>query len=741
MSFFYSLLACVLPGLPAQSNSSTTPIGHGFPQSCSGDHIADVHPRPLLLRNASVTSSLVTFSTFSTVTRSDHSNTYGRHSGCGLFIAPALGLCMRLGLVSHPEVPSSGLFPDSGCAEKARRPSSLLLDEQVPNDLEPLDECEPLEAPKHSRSIPSAPGRPVVSEVHCHALPADPTHGLDLVSGTIPNQFRQSNVVRNSPGEHLTAKTIYVDMLRRGYPMPPRRGRHNFSPNTYIDNGPRHGDANGVCSGIDLPRSSSDTQPAWTPQHSSVALPAATAGSADVEINVRHGDKPANYLASYEPRADPGVPLSPPDTEPAWSPQPGIVKLPVSVGHGDGIDDELEDYHSSPADPESAKTRAPCADPEHPDGTVYRILGKLGDGGYGRVFLAGTSDGDTVALKAIYKPSLYRMSDAKKMLYVERDTMLEATQFRRPGCLPFLTTLRAAWEDEDNAYVAMDLCSENLRSRVRNTFRSGEGLPAKEMKLLCAEMLLALGQLEQLETIHGDIKPENFLITKTGRVVLADFGMAQRQQGSRKCSFHDWAAESTMGTAGYDAPESLLAQAGVDAPYTHKVDIFALGLVFVELLGRLAYPLWDPQAEAEDTEVDKEIWQQMQPHERQVARMMTEGLRDLDGDLMISDPDARDMVFQMLQPKPRTRPTARQLLMHPYFWDLNIDCVRAGRIPHHYRPRCFQSVDCSVQDASVSTWLSTSVETCKQDPRYQAQNTPLKDFTWPVVGRQNAYHK
>src|SRR5207247_4973190 len=79
--------------------------------------------------------------------------------------------------------------------------------------------------------------------------------------------------------------------------------------------------------------------------------------------------------------------------------------------------------------------------------------------------------------------------------------------------------------------------------------------------------------------VHRDIKPENILLDKTGRVKIADFGLArligmgsQSQRLTQPCE--------VMGTPHYMAPEQVEKPQSVD----HRADIYSLGVVFYEML-------------------------------------------------------------------------------------------------------------------------------------------------------------
>src|SRR5262249_29891263 len=93
------------------------------------------------------------------------------------------------------------------------------------------------------------------------------------------------------------------------------------------------------------------------------------------------------------------------------------------------------------------------------------------------------------------------------------------------------------------------------------------------------EICHALQYAHEEGIVHRDIKPSNILIDKKGRVKIADFGVAKLacEDGSR--SSH---GRTTMivGTPQYMAPEQVENPAAVD----HRADLFALGVVYYEML-------------------------------------------------------------------------------------------------------------------------------------------------------------
>jgi Protein kinase domain len=124
---------------------------------------------------------------------------------------------------------------------------------------------------------------------------------------------------------------------------------------------------------------------------------------------------------------------------------------------------------------------------------------------------------------------------------------------------------------------------------LRQTIETGGLSPAEAMAMV-PHICAALQYAHDHGVVHRDIKPENILVSLDGTVKIADFGLAKlidNESGPRLTL-----PEQVMGTPHYMAPEQIEHPETVD----HRADIFALGVVFYELLtgelpvGRFAPP-------------------------------------------------------------------------------------------------------------------------------------------------------
>ncbi len=210
----------------------------------------------------------------------------------------------------------------------------------------------------------------------------------------------------------------------------------------------------------------------------------------------------------------------------------------------------------------------------------YEITGQLGRGGMGVVFRARQKALDReVALKVLPGGPTRGAQFAERF---QREAKALA-RLQHPGIVQVFDFGVAA---DGWCFLAMELVDgANLR-RVLADRR----ISPKEALAIVPQMCDALQYAHDQGVVHRDIKPENVLLTKSGRVKVADFGLAKLVEGARGPSLTG--TGHVMGTPHYMAPEQVEHPADVD----HRADIYSLGVVFYEMLtgelplGRFAAP-------------------------------------------------------------------------------------------------------------------------------------------------------
>ncbi len=188
----------------------------------------------------------------------------------------------------------------------------------------------------------------------------------------------------------------------------------------------------------------------------------------------------------------------------------------------------------------------------------FEILGLLGEGGMGQVYLAeDTTLGRRVALKLIKRWVLQNHG---------ADRFLEEARATASFNHPHIVTLYAVGEHDGRPYLALEyLDGESLRARLATG-----PLPVRAALRCCRAVAEAIAEAHRRGLVHADLKPENVVISTDGRVRVVDFGLARIARG---------APTAASGTPAYMAPERWRG-----APPTGAIDVWALGVMLHELI-------------------------------------------------------------------------------------------------------------------------------------------------------------
>src|SRR3954463_6515229 len=194
----------------------------------------------------------------------------------------------------------------------------------------------------------------------------------------------------------------------------------------------------------------------------------------------------------------------------------------------------------------------------------YEMFREIGRGGMATVYLARQTELDRlVALKEL---AAFHASDptwAKRFL----------RESRVAGSLshPNIVTVFDYFEHEGTPYIAMEYIERgSLRPYV-----AGMSLP--QIGGVLEGLLAGLGHAESHGIVHRDLKPENLMVTRDGRVKIADFGIAKATTRMQTGAFLT-ATGTTVGTPTYMAPEQAMAQD--IGPWT---DLYSVGCMAFEI--------------------------------------------------------------------------------------------------------------------------------------------------------------
>ncbi|HKN16048.1 MAG TPA: protein kinase [Candidatus Sulfotelmatobacter sp.] len=200
----------------------------------------------------------------------------------------------------------------------------------------------------------------------------------------------------------------------------------------------------------------------------------------------------------------------------------------------------------------------------------FAISKRLGAGGMGQVYGAE----DTTLKRHV---AIKRMAPRASSTEADRKRLLKEAQRASALNHPNVGAIYDVVEHAGELWLVMEYVEgETLRHRL------SQPISTEEFFSIATQCCEGLQAAHEKGIIHGDIKPENIMLTPGNRVKILDFGVARRAWSSNP----DEATKSleTMtasgGTPAYMAPEVLLQQ-----PDDGRSDLFSLGLVFYEMLG------------------------------------------------------------------------------------------------------------------------------------------------------------
>ncbi|WP_007515265.1 serine/threonine-protein kinase [Pseudofrankia saprophytica] len=191
----------------------------------------------------------------------------------------------------------------------------------------------------------------------------------------------------------------------------------------------------------------------------------------------------------------------------------------------------------------------------------YEIIGRLGQGGMGTVFLGRSPEGTPVAIKVI-KPELAEAPEFRGRFRREAESARRVRRFTTAAVLD-------ADPDGPNPYLVTEYVEGPTLSKM--VARRGPLRPA-DLEQLALSVATALSAIHAAGIVHRDLTPANVLLSPVGPKVI-DFGLARDFDGSGEFSR---TARHAIGTPGYMAPEQIL-----DSPVTSAADIFAWGAITI----------------------------------------------------------------------------------------------------------------------------------------------------------------
>ncbi|KAJ4848939.1 hypothetical protein Tsubulata_034175 [Turnera subulata] len=248
----------------------------------------------------------------------------------------------------------------------------------------------------------------------------------------------------------------------------------------------------------------------------------------------------------------------------------------------------------------------------------YDLGAKIGHGKFGCVVLCRSrATGEEFACKMLRK--------REELVHQEVEIMQHLSGHSG------IVTLNAVYEDLESFYLVMELChGGRLLDQMTKEGQYSEHRAANILR----DLILVIKYCHDMGVVHRDIKPENILLTASGQMKLADFGLAVRVTNGQNLN-------GVVGSPAYVAPEVLAGN------YSEKVDIWSAGVLLHALLVGFL-PFQGGSLAAVFDAIKKG------------SLDFTSGLWD-----SVSQP-AQDLVAHMLTRDVSARLTADEVLKHPW---------------------------------------------------------------------------
>ncbi|XP_016845889.1 serine/threonine-protein kinase 10 isoform X3 [Nasonia vitripennis] len=258
----------------------------------------------------------------------------------------------------------------------------------------------------------------------------------------------------------------------------------------------------------------------------------------------------------------------------------------------------------------------------------WDMIGELGDGAFGKVYKAQHK---TTHQLAAAKMCALEGEDDLSDFMIEIDIL---SDFKHPN----VVELHEAYFIEGKLWMLIEYCDGGAVDSIMVELE--KALTEPQIAYVCQHMTKGLAFLHKSKVIHRDLKAGNVLLTMAGGVKIADFGVSAKNKYTLQK--HD----TFIGTPYWMAPEVVLCETFRDNPYDFKVDIWSLGITLIEFA-----QMEPPNHEMSPMRVLLKIQKSDPPKLEQPSRWSK---------------DFNDFIAKALIKDPQARPTADELLKHPF---------------------------------------------------------------------------
>ncbi|KAH7654736.1 Mitogen-activated protein kinase kinase kinase protein [Dioscorea alata] len=285
--------------------------------------------------------------------------------------------------------------------------------------------------------------------------------------------------------------------------------------------------------------------------------------------------------------------------------------------------------YSTSNDDDSSSTTTETIFVISPNGRFKRSINSwmrgrlLGSGSFGTVFEGISDDGFFFAVKEV--SLLDQGSNANQCIIQLEQEIALLSQFEHDNIVQYF----GSDKEEAKLYIFLELVSQGSLASLYQRYH----LRDSQVSAYTRQILSGLKYLHDRNVVHRDIKCANILVSSNGSVKLADFGLAKEITKLN-------VLKSCKGSVYWMAPEVVNPKSS----YGPAADIWSLGCTVLEMLTRqVPYPNLEwPQA----------FYKIGQGEKPPIPNILSR--------------DARDFIQKCVQFNPDDRPTASELMEHPF---------------------------------------------------------------------------
>ncbi|XP_071820290.1 cyclin-dependent kinase 9-like isoform X2 [Apostichopus japonicus] len=311
----------------------------------------------------------------------------------------------------------------------------------------------------------------------------------------------------------------------------------------------------------------------------------------------------------------------------------------------------------------------------------YEKIIKIGQGTFGEVFKARHQK--TRKIVALKKVLMENEKEGFPITALREIKILQLLRHENVVTLLEICRTKAYNRYKGSIYLVFEFCEHDLAGLLSN---SNVQFSLGEIKEALKQLLNGLYYIHQNKVLHRDMKTANILLTKDGRLKLADFGLARAFSFPKPGQPNRYT--NRVVTLWYRPPELLLGERN----YTQAIDVWGAGCIMAEMWTRS--PIMQGNTEQHQLtlithlcgSITPEVWQDVDQLELYQSLELPKGQKRKVKDRLksyVKDQYALDLIDKLLGLDPKTRTSTDEALNHDFFWEDPMPCSLTRMLSQH----------------------------------------------------------